>query len=86
MREYKLINKNVEVDLTEYKDIIKSTIAKVVPDAEVTVLPDRYIIYTDISNSNAVSIGRALARTKLGDFCAVKYVLFRGKKIIEDMP
>lgn len=83
MKEYKLINKNVEVNLADYENIIKNAIVKIVPDAEVTVLPDRYIIHTEISQSNAVSIGRALARTELGNFCDVKYVLFKGKKINE---
>ena len=84
MREYKLINKNVEVNLADYEDIIKDTIVKIVPDAEVSVLSDRYIIHTEISQSNAVSIGRALARTELGNFCDVKYVLFKGRKIDEE--
>lgn len=81
MREYKLINKNVEVNLADYEDIIKDTIVKIVPDAEVTVLSDKYIIDSELSQKDTVKIGRALARTVLGQFCAAKYVLFKGKKI-----
>lgn len=81
MREYKLINKDIDADLTNYADIIKKTIATIVPDAAVTVLPDKYIIDSELSQKDTVKIGRALARTVLGQFCAAKYVLFKGKKI-----
>lgn len=81
MREYRLINKDITVDLTNYEDIIKKTVTEVVPDAEVTVLPDKYIINAKLTHRETVTIGRALAKSVLGEFCAVKYVLFRGKKI-----
>lgn len=81
LREYRLVNKAIEVDLTDYEDIIKKTIATIVPDAAVTVLPDKYIIDSELSQKDTVKIGRALARTVLGQFCAAKYVLFKGKKI-----
>jgi hypothetical protein len=81
VREYSLINKSIDVDLTTYEDIIKNVVAEVVPDAEVIVSSDKYTVNYELTRSQVVEIGRALARTKLGEFSAVKYVLFKGKEI-----
>ena len=83
MREYRLINKFFDIDLTDYEKLIINTVQQFAPEADVTVYPDRYEVDCQLSQRQTVMIGRALAKTELGRFCAMKPVLFKGKKVAE---
>ena len=87
MRIYRLANfqKRKEIDLRDYEDLIISIITKVLPDADVVVGIEEYTIMSDITKGQAIKIGRALAHSKLGDFCISRPILFVGEEInIED--
>jgi hypothetical protein len=56
-----LINKSIDVGFTTYEDIIKNVVAEIVPDAEVIVSSDKYTVNYELTRSQVVEIGRALA-------------------------
>lgn len=86
MREYRFSNSFARdtVDLREYEDIIKNTVAQVNSQATVTVYEDRYTI-DNISHSESVMIGRLLSKTALADYCIKVEIsrLFCGHEVKE---
>ena len=81
-REYKLINKSADVDLTKYTSLITNIIHKHAPKTEVIVESDKYTVFPKLSQTQAVTIGKELARTELGNFFHLKPVLFKSTKVI----
>ena len=71
MRVYKLAAPyhRSYVDLRDFKDIIKQAVHQEVPDAKVVVKEDCYEIDKDISQGDAIRIGRTLASGELGQYC-----------------
>lgn len=78
-RSYSLINKTVDVNLTNYTDLITDIINKHAPEVNVTVLQNQYLVSPRLTQSQAIRIGREIAKTELGQFCYLKPVLFKSK-------
>ena len=85
MREYSLQDPEYRktVDLRNYKTIIEDSIHQVAPAAVVTVYKDRYTITPDLSKGQLIMIGRLIAHTKLGQYCMIRPILFKGE-VIDD--
>lgn len=87
MREYRFSSPLARdtVDLREYEDIIRAEVAKVSPNAIVTVYEDKYTI-DNITHAESVRIGRALSKTALADYCVKVEIsrLFYGHEMKED--
>ena len=70
------------VDLTEYKKLIKQTIRSVKPDIKVKVETDGYVLAKNaITDGEARTIGKKMAKTELRRFLYDRNVLFEGKTI-----
>ena len=82
-RRYQLADTNNrnDVDLTEYADLIESVIQKECPDVKVSIEEKSYTVNKALTRGEAIRIGRALAKTELGKYCANRYVLFFGQTI-----
>ena len=82
-REYKLADSTnrKDVDLTKYEKQIIEAIHKERPDVKVTVNQDCYTLDRELKRGEAIRIGRTLAKTELGKYCANRYVLFFGQTI-----
>ena len=84
-RKYRLADSTnrKDVDLTKYEEQIMEAIHKERPDVKVTVNQDSYTLDRELKRGEAIRIGRALAKTELGKFCANRYVLFFGQTVEE---
>lgn len=87
MREYRFTDSLARdtVDLTEYEETIKKSVAQVKPGAVVHVFPDKYTI-DNISRSESVMVGRLLSKTALAEYCIRVQIsrLFCGHEIEEE--
>lgn len=83
MRIYELANTELrgEVNLLDYKNIIKQVINEEAPTVKVTIEPDRYILDTDISKGQAIRIGKKIAQSQLGQYCLLRSILFVGHSL-----
>lgn len=82
-RKYRLADTNNrnDVDLTEYADLIESVIQEECPDVKVSIEEKSYTVNKELTKGEAIRIGRALAKTELGKYCANRYVLFFGQTV-----
>lgn len=82
MRMFKLSKAELreQVDLTLYTDIIEKAVHDIVPDAQVIVERDCYIV-DNVSKGESIRIGRKLAATPLGEFSKEIYTLFSGSEM-----
>ena len=69
----------MDVDLTDYTDLITSIIHTHAPEVMLRVLPDQYLVTPRLTQSQAIRIGREIAKTELGQFCYLKPMLFKSK-------
>ena len=83
MRVYKLAAPyhRSYVDLRDSKDVIEQAVHKEVPDAKVIVKENCYKIDKDISNGDAIRIGRTLDSGELGQYCLQRATLFIGHTV-----
>jgi hypothetical protein len=86
MREYQLASSvyREQIDLTKHRRLIERIVHKYVPDGEVTVNHESFLIEQDITKGQAIMIGRDLAKTELGKYCIQRPSLFVGRRIGED--
>lgn len=85
MRKYSLAdgNKRSMVDLRDYEDVIVAAVAEFAPGIAVTVYKDCYIVNGQLSQSQAVRIGRRICESDLSQHCIKLSKLFNSTKIKE---
>lgn len=85
MRKYTLANgsKRGIVDLRDYEDVIKAAIEEFAPGTAVTVCKDYYLISEQLSQSQAVKIGRRICESDLSKCCIRLSKLFSSKIVKE---
>ena len=87
MRKYMLAdgNKRGKVDLRDYKDIIVSAVQEFAPGNKVVVTSDYYIVESQLSQSQAVKIGRKICESDLKYHCVKLSKLFNSKLVKENV-
>ena len=86
MRKYVLAHgsKRAVVDLRDYKDVIICAVLEFAPDATVTVNKDCYIVDKQLSQSQAVKIGRKICESDLSQHCIKLSKLFNSKEVTDN--
>lgn len=86
MRKYVLANglKRSVVDLRDYKDVIISAVLEFAPDATVVVQKDYYTVSKQLSQSQAVKIGRRICESDLSQHCIKLSKLFSSKEVTDE--
>ena len=85
MRKYMLADgsKRAVVDLRDYEDIIRAAIEEFAPGTTVTVNKDHYLVGEQLSQSQAVKIGRKICESTLSRHCIKLSKLFNSKLVKE---
>ena len=85
MRKYMLADgsKRSVVDFRDYEDIIRAAIEEFAPGTTVTVCKDYYILDNQLSQSQAVKIGRKICESTLKKHCIKLSKLFNSKLVKE---
>ena len=86
MRKYILADgrKRCKVDLRDYKDIIEAAVQEFAPGNKVVVASDYYIVESQLSQSQAVKIGRKICESDLKYHCVKLSKLFNSKLVKEN--
>lgn len=86
VRKYTLANgsKRSTVDLRDYEDVIKSAVEEFAPGTTVTVCKDYYLVNEQLSQSQAVKIGRKICESDLKYHCVKLSKLFNSKLVKEN--
>ena len=86
MRKYSLADgtKRSVVDLRDYEDIIKAAIEAFAPGIAVEVHQDYYAVFGQLSQSQAIRIGRRICESDLSQHCIKLSKLFNSKLIKEN--
>ena len=87
MRKYSLADgsKRGSVDLRDYEDVIVAAVAEFAPGIAVTVCKDCYIVNGQLSQSQAVKIGRRICESSLSKHCIKLSKLFNSKIVKENV-
>lgn len=87
MRKYSLAdgNKRGIVDLRDYEDVIVAAVAEFAPGIKVSVQRDCYIINGQLTQSQAVKIGRRICESSLSKHCIKLSKLFNSKIVKENV-
>ena len=83
MRKYMLADgkKRDQVDLRDYEEVIKAAVQEFAPGTTVTVCKDHYIVNQQLSQSQAVKIGRRICESDLSRHCIKLSKLFNSKEV-----
>jgi hypothetical protein len=73
--------KRGKVDLRDYKDIIVAAVQEFAPGNKVVVTSDYYIVENQLSQSQAVKIGRKICESDLKYHCVKLSKLFNSKEV-----
>lgn len=86
MRKYTLADgsKRETVDLRDYEDIIVAAVQEFAPGTIVTVAKDHYILNKQLSQSQAVRIGRRICESDLAQHCIKLSKLFNSRVVKEN--
>lgn len=87
MRKYILADgsKRSVVDLRDYEDIIRSAVQEFAPGTTVTVCKDYYILNEQLTQSQAVKVGRRICESDLKYHCIKLSKLFNSKPVKENV-
>ena len=87
MRKYTLADgrKRGSVDLRDYEDVIVAAVAEFAPGIKVSVQRDCYIINGQLTQSQAVKIGRRICESSLSQHCIKLSKLFNSKVVKENV-
>ena len=87
MRKYSLADgsKRGVVDLRNYEVIIKAAIEEFAPGTTVTVCKDYYILDKQLTQSQAVKVGRRICESDLKYHCIKLSKLFNSKPVKENV-
>ena len=87
MRKYSLANieKRGVIDLRDYEDVIVAAVEEFAPGITVTVCKDCYIVNEQLSQSQAVKIGRRICESNLSQHCIKLSKLFNSKVVKENV-
>ena len=87
MRKYSLADgtKRGVVDLRDYEDVIKAAIEEFAPGTTVTVCKDHYLVSEQLSQSQAVKIGRKICESDLSQHCIKLSKLFNSRLVRENI-
>ena len=85
MRKYSLADgsKRGSVDLRDYEDIIVAAVHEFAPGVTVTVCKDYYTLNKQLTQSQAVKIGRKICESDLKYHCIKLSKLFNSKPVKE---
>ena len=85
MRKYMLADgsKRSVVDLRDYKDIIKAAVEEFAPGFTVVVYKDYYVVNEQLSQSQAIRVGRRICESDLSQNCIKLPKLFNSKIVKE---
>ena len=85
MRKYSLADgsKRGAVDLRDYEDIIVAAVQEFAPGTTVAVCKDYYIVNDQLTQSQAVKIGRRICESDLKSHCIKLSKLFNSKIVKE---
>ena len=78
-------SKRSVVDLRDYEDIIRAAIEEFAPGTTVAVYKDYYILNEQLSQSQAVKIGRKICESDLKYHCVKLSKLFNSKIVKENV-
>lgn len=83
MRKYTLADgsKRSTVDLRNYEDVIKSAVEEFAPGTTVTVCKEYYIVNEQLTQSQAVKIGRRICESDLAQHCIKLSKLFNSREV-----
>lgn len=86
MRKYSLADgsKRGVVDLRDFADIITAAVKEFAPGTTVTVFKDHYIVNEQLTQSQAVKIGRKICESDLKYHCVKLSKLFNSKLVKEN--
>ena len=86
MRVYSLANPDYRknVDLREYEKYIREAVLNTNANLQVVVDKSSYAIPDTVTIGEAIKIGRAIAKSPLGQYCMERPVLFIGAKVSYD--
>lgn len=86
MRKYSLANgsKRGVVDLRDYEDIIVDAVLEFAPGSTVIVSKDHYIVKEQLTQSQAVKIGRKICESDLSQHCIKLSKLFNSKEVTDN--
>ena len=85
MRKYMLADgsKRSVVDLRDYEDVIRAAIEEFAPGITVTINKDHYLVNEQLTQSQAVKIGRKICESTLSRHCIKLSKLFNSKLVKE---
>ena len=86
MRKYMLADgsKRDAVDLRDYTNIIVAAVAEFAPGFAVEVHKDYYVVNEQLSQSQAIRIGRRICESDLSQHCIKLPKLFNSKTVKEN--
>ena len=86
MRKYSLANglKRSVVDLRDYEDVIVGAVLEFAPGSTVIVCKDCYIVKEQLTQSQAVKIGRKICESDLSQHCIKLSKLFNSKEVTDN--
>ena len=87
MRKYMLADgsKRGIVDLRDFTDVITAAVQEFAPGNKVVVTSDYYIVESQLSQSQAVKIGRKICESDLKYHCIKLSKLFNSKLVKENV-
>lgn len=85
MRKYMLADgsKRGVVNLRDYEDIIKAAVEEFAPGFTVVVYRDYYVVNEQLSQSQAIKIGRKICESDLSQHCIKLPKLFNSRIVKE---
>ena len=85
MRKYMLADgsKRSVVDLRDYEGIIKTAVEEFAPGIAVEVHQDYYVVFGQLTHSQAVKIGRKICESDLSQHCIKLSKLFNSTEVKE---
>ena len=85
MRKYMLADgsKRGVVDLRDYEDIIKAAVEEFASGLTVVVYKDYYVVNEQLSQSQAIKIGRKICESDLSQYCIKLPKLFNSRIVKE---
>ena len=85
MRKYMLADgsKRGVVDLRDYEDIIKTAVEEFAPGITVEIHQDHYVVFGQLTHSQADKIGRKICESDLSQHCIKLSKLFNSTEVKE---
>ena len=85
MRKYSLADgsKRGVVDLRDYKDVIRAAVEEFAPGITVEIHQDHYVVFGQLTHSQAVKIGRKICESDLSQHCIKLSKLFNSTEVKE---